>query len=271
MLSYPSGLKNFKGEKMNKFMETGKQCFASREYEQARIHFNKVLEFEPDNLEALKFIGDSYIIQKNKLGSDKILNNIITLCKNKLANNPHDAITFILMGDSYSKLFVRDEALKCFEKAIQLDPDLSEGYYKLANLLYAEGDNEKAEEYYKITLEKNPQHATALFNLGNICQRENKPLEAIDYFKKALEINPYDYLSILKIGVICFEKNNYQDAISNFKKVTTIAPSIDAYNYLCKAYNAINDQDNALNCVVQIARLGDPKAQQFLMNNGISW
>jgi len=260
-------------ENVDDLMAMGKECIVSGEYDQARVHLNHALELEPDTLEAYKFIGGSYLIQGNRDAAHETFNSLLATCKKKVDNgNDDDAITYLYMGYAYARLSQDDEALSCFEKAIDSDPDFADAYYELANMIYAKGDNdEEAEKYYKLAIERNPRHATALFNLGNICLRRSDYDGATGYYGKAIELNPSDHMSKLRMGIAHYENKNYQASISCLKELVAFSPTVEAYNHLCRAHDAIGDRNNALDCVVQAARLGDPKAQQFLTGNGVSW
>ncbi|MES9991869.1 MAG: tetratricopeptide repeat protein [Candidatus Thiodiazotropha sp.] len=255
---------------ISNLIEEAKRSLAARDFIQARLLFNQVLESDHENLESLKGIGDSYFLEADEVAAREAMHQLIRVCQDKNAMH-EEAATYVYMGDAHAKLKNREDALICFKKASEIDPDLAEAYYKRANMSYTNGDSDEAVKYFKIALQINPNHTTALFNLGNTYMEKKQNPEALDCFKKALEINPSDYLSMKKIGIIYTDNGAFEEGISYLTQSLDYMPDILAYNFLAKAYSAIGERDQAIGCIIQVARLGDPKAQQFLANNGINW
>jgi len=85
-----------------------------------------------------------------------------------------------------------DEALRCYNEAIRLDPDLDIAYNNLGNLLYEHFKRyDDAEAAYRKAIELNPSDATAYSNLGNLLSEQFKRYhDAEAAYRKAIELNP---------------------------------------------------------------------------------
>ncbi|CAG9314780.1 unnamed protein product [Blepharisma stoltei] len=51
-------------------------------------------------------------------------------------------------GDAFAKLSKRDEAMECYQKAIEVDPYNADAYNCIGTLLHYKGQYETALEYY---------------------------------------------------------------------------------------------------------------------------
>lgn len=96
----------------------------------------------------------------------------------------------VKLGNVFLKRNLVDEAIKEFEKAIEIDPDLAEAYNKLGSALLKQKAFDKAIEAYLQGIEKNANYADLHSNLGYAYFQSNKPAEAIYQIKLALQQNP---------------------------------------------------------------------------------
>lgn len=87
-----------------------------------------------------------------------------------------------------------DEALTKYTDAQLEEPESSELYFNIANILYRQRKYNEAEQLLAKAM---PQAETDLeakiyYNIGNCKYRQGQLRESIDYYKKALELNPDD-------------------------------------------------------------------------------
>jgi len=83
-----------------------------------------------------------------------------------------------------------NQALSCFQKALELKPDFPEVYVYIGNILQAQGSTDKAMTAYEKAVELKPDFAIAHNNMGNIFKNQRKREEAISCYRKALEADP---------------------------------------------------------------------------------
>ncbi|OLZ08972.1 tetratricopeptide repeat protein [Sulfobacillus thermosulfidooxidans] len=84
----------------------------------------------------------------------------------------------------------RDEAMKIFNRIMDVYPERPEGYNKLG-VIYAEtGQLDHAEKYFLYALSKEKMHVPSLTNLGNIYLERGQIDEAIKHYTLALQSDP---------------------------------------------------------------------------------
>jgi len=125
-----------------------------------------------------------------------------------------------------------NEAIQCFDKALEINPKYLFAYYLKGVFLSELNNNEKAIQSFDNALEINPNYAPAYVGKGRALSLLKKDNEAIQSFDKALEINPKYLFAYYLKGVSLTELMNYEKAIQSFDKaldgLLEIDPNYDA-------------------------------------------
>jgi tetratricopeptide (TPR) repeat protein len=140
-----------------------------------------------------------------------------------------------------------EKAIEAYRRAIQLNPDLPEPYFKLgvayglvemqmeqqgqaSETVDAKGKTrsekqfEKAVEVYKKWLDKNPDDDVAHYNLGRTYNKLFKDEEASKEFKQAVKLKPEDSEYQTELGGSLIKLAQYHEAIPPLKKAIEIDP-----------------------------------------------
>ena len=83
-----------------------------------------------------------------------------------------------------------DQAEQAYQKALSLDPTLSNALTNLGNLEYRRDHLDVAEQYYRRALECDPEQPEALYNLGFLHFERDEVDEAVFMFRNALKSDP---------------------------------------------------------------------------------
>jgi predicted O-linked N-acetylglucosamine transferase (SPINDLY family) len=109
--------------------------------------YNRALNIDPNYLEALVNISDVLILENKYLEALAILDRalLITSSTNNILNNKFEALIWLNRGVAFSKLFLKKEdALFCYNQAINIDSDCHLAYYNKSELLMAMDLHEEA-------------------------------------------------------------------------------------------------------------------------------
>ena len=149
------------------------------------------------------------------------------------ALRPRSAGTGSNLGQVLQDQKKLDEAITCFKKAIEVDPNHVPAHVNLANLLL--GKPEEAITHYRKAIELDPNFADAYFNLGNtlrdqfVASRDpKKRSEAIACYKKAIEIDPKHAGVYINLGNALANREELEERIVCYKKAIEIDPAYDA-------------------------------------------
>jgi len=152
-----------------------------------------------------------------------------------------------------------DEALRCYNEAIRLDPDLDIAYNNLGNLLYEHFKRyDDAEAAYRKAIELNPSDATAYNNLGVLLKTLERYDDAEAAYRKAIELNPSYANAYSNLGILLHEHfKRYDDAEAAYRKAIELNPSdATAYsnlgNLLSEQFKRYHDAEAAYRKAIEL-------------------
>ncbi|GEM_PF-1050280 len=83
-----------------------------------------------------------------------------------------------------------DEALSCFQRVVELMPDMAPAYIYIGNIVQAQGRSDEAIACYQRSLALQPDVAIVYNNMGNVLKDQGKIREAVNCYRKALQLEP---------------------------------------------------------------------------------
>ncbi len=192
--------------------------FTENQYRLAIEEYERALEYNPDLIQAYRFLGESYKSQyragddspDNLERAEKAIENLNLA----LEKEPTNIQIVHSLGDMYDRMQRFEDAEGMFLRVLELDPTNMENYYVVAgfyNRYAGEDENirKKAEEMYLRRIELDPQnhqgYAYAAQFYDNI-----RPVPDFDsayaMHNMILEMKPDDALIMFTIGVNRFNK-----------------------------------------------------------------
>ena len=89
----------------------------------------------------------------------------------------------------YYRGFTKD-ALSMFQRALDLDPDLYEAWFRIGLTEHSQGKLDNARQAYRRCLKKRPGHGWCNFYLGLLEEQLGHSTNALSYYKKSFEHAP---------------------------------------------------------------------------------
>jgi serine/threonine-protein kinase len=181
----------------------------------------------------------------------------ITFFKKAIALDSTYALAYTGLGDAYLMLGVYsalrpDEsfpvAKSYVEKALQLDPALSEAYATLIDInIHYYWDMEAAETYYQKAIALNPNYANAYHWHSEVSDILGKFDEAIADSRKALSLDPYNIIINNQMGKNMIYKGDMAQAVEQMQK-TLLFDSTSAFAHYNTgiAFIGLKQYDQAL-------------------------
>ncbi len=190
------------------------QLFSDGKYRRAITEYENTLKFNPNMIQACRFLGESYK-SLYKPGSETSENQEIAAKALEAFTKAYDAepmnkdVIFSL-GDMYDKLKNFEEAEKYYLKILDLEPGNMGNYYVVAEFYkrYA-GDNEamrnKAESMYLRRVELDPENPQGYAYLANYYENLSPSTEAYDranvFWEYRIQLEPESAEAWLAMGV----------------------------------------------------------------------
>jgi tetratricopeptide (TPR) repeat protein len=281
-------------------VDSARDYYVRGEYKKANIFFEKVLEIEPNNIEALNSKGISLYRLGEYEGANSCFNKVLKIDpKNIVALNnleiqhyddehatggdltvpfPHDADAWNNKGYALANLGKYKEAIKCYDRAIKVDPNNAEAWCSKGSTLHKLNKDstlhklnkyKKAIVCYDKALEIDPNYAEAWYSKGDTLDSLGKHEEAIKHFDNALKIDPDHARAWKRKGDALYKLDKYDEAIKCYDKALEIDPNY-AEAWYNKGYTlgSLGKNKDADKCIKKAKELGykDREYQDFLLD-----
>ncbi len=152
-------------------------------HQRARDIFQIILSADPENGEAMFFIGLVFHMEKqSEAGLPWMLRGVAKL--------PGASQLHYNLGKVYSDLQLYPEAIAAYRRALQINPKSIEAQCNVGGMLEHNGEYSQAIAAYRKAIGINPSHPEAHNNLGLILRQLGKFEEAMESFKRAIQAQP---------------------------------------------------------------------------------
>lgn len=162
----------------------------------------------------------------------------------EIAKKPHDVGLWYAKGALLTKSGEHKEAIDCFEKITELDPDHYKGWDAKAKAYFRIGDYEKSISALDVLIEMDEENETLWYQKGEALLKLGRFVEANECYEKAIELSP-NYAdawcgkgnALKGIGKETVQReeqdeeetssrgNMFKDALDCFKKVMSLNPN----------------------------------------------
>jgi len=152
-------------------------------HQRARDIFQIILSADPENGEAMFFIGLVFHMEKqSEAGLPWMLRGVAKL--------PGASQLHYNLGKVYSDLQRYPEAIAAYRRALQINPKNIEAQCNVGGMLEHNGEYSQAIAAYRKAIGINPSHPEAHNNLGLILRQLGQFDEAMESFKRAIQAQP---------------------------------------------------------------------------------
>jgi tetratricopeptide (TPR) repeat protein len=227
----------------------GLSQFLRNNLDKAREYFEKVVEQVGDFEAVHSLMARCY---RAKGQYDKVIYH----CDKAIEFGHEDHEIYLLKGEAYLNLKDSAQAVKNFDKSLQLNGEYYPSQLGLASAASLEGDYQKAIELVDVALSKSPQSAQALAakgdllyyagnftnaeenyriqsrsntkdpvcwnNLANCLLKQSSFASAEEYYRRALELSPEFTLAYRNLAISLLKQNKADEAILIFEKYLSI-------------------------------------------------
>jgi len=131
---------------------------------------------------------------------------------------PYFSDAWFRKGTALNNMGLRDESLKCFDKAIELNPNHVDAWYKKGNVLVSRVEFLEAIRCYNNVIKLNPTYVDAWNNKGVCLFKLGKFDEALICYDRSLAINERDSDIWMNKGYVLNKLGNSKDAKRCFDK-----------------------------------------------------
>jgi tetratricopeptide (TPR) repeat protein len=254
----------------------GKVFQAMGQIEAAREYFHKAIARNPKMADAYLNLGHLYASQKQwdlaiacyekavQVESNNA-NLYLALAKTcDLADKPELGATYwyraltlepllakpwehLELGNTLLRAGKVEEAISCYQKTIELNPEISQAYHNLGEIYSDRQQWEKAITNYRQAVKINPEGVWSQYGLGKALTNIGEWEEAITYYRQASQLKPDAAVIYHSLGDALVKQKLLAEAINNYQKVLEIQPETwVVYHKLGNVLQEIGELEEAI-------------------------
>ena len=221
----------------------------SKEIEEALAQINKMLELEPNSIDA--HFEKGLIVRAQKNDSEALM-SFETVIK----MNPSHLEALMEAGEIRAQEKKYNEASEYFTRAISINSRSAIAHSGLGIAYVGQGDEKRALLEFETARKLSPNDPTIIVNIGKSLLAMGKLPEAKANFEKALTIDKSNINALSGLGDIHFRKGDYSAASGVYREALTIAPKdIDIMGRLAKSYVELKQFKPALEQLLEASRI----------------
>ncbi|RKU44431.1 TOM (translocase of outer membrane) complex component [Coniochaeta pulveracea] len=143
-----------------------------------------------------------------------------------------EALAYNMRGTFRCLKGKHDEALADLSKSIELDPGMTQSYIKRASMNLELGAPEKAEEDFKIALERNPDDPDIYYHRAQLHFIKQEFTEASKDYQKSIDLDANFIFSHIQLGVTQYKMGSVASSMATFRRCKRQFDKVpDVYNY----------------------------------------
>jgi serine/threonine-protein kinase len=204
----------------------------------AVAEFERAIQVDPNYARAYAGLGDAEYIgfQPPLNRGNEWLTKASMNCQRALALDPQLSEGHTCLGGVYFGTGKYEEAVQQFQRAVELDPNDDSAIGYLADAYQKLGNPTAAEVTYKKAIALRPNYWAVYNWLGIFYAGQARYSEAADMFKKLIELAPDNYVGYTNLGGIYLYQGLYSKAVEALKHSIDLRPSAFAYSNLGAGY-----------------------------------
>ncbi|MFS8823059.1 tetratricopeptide repeat protein [Synechococcus sp. W60.2] len=192
-------------------LEAATRHHQAGDLQQAEAAYRQVLALQPDQPEALHFLG-ILCYQTGRLEEAAAHMTKATQLR------PEQAAFHSNLGAVYQALGKLEAAIGCYSQAVALQPDHLQALFNLGLCHFQLGQYDQAEEYYRRALALQPQDAQILTELAQIYRQKGWPATAIDHLEQALALE-FTPERAQELAELCREAGQLERSVELYRQL----------------------------------------------------
>ncbi|KAI4270806.1 MAG: hypothetical protein LQ337_006453 [Flavoplaca oasis] len=128
------------------------------------------------------------------------------------------------VGNSFSVQKDHDQAIKCFKRAVQLDPCFAYAYTLQGHEYISNEENDKALAVFRSAVGVDSRHYNGWYGIGQVFEKQGKYDFAEQHYRTAGGINPSNSLLVTSIGTVLEKLKNPKAALVQYTKACDLMP-----------------------------------------------
>jgi len=202
------------------------------------------------------------------ISQNRVWANNIALWEDAAAKAPQKARTHFNLAQSYQNVGRYPDALREYDRALLLKPDLFAAYSNMSGILLEQGQLDKARTVLQKVTSLAPNFSEGFVNLGVLYVRTHQPDKAVEVLNRAIELAPDSYTAYFNRAEALTLKGDFKTALGGYKEAVRLRPDVPQIRMgLAVAYWRNGDFDASEHELVELTN--GPLAADAYRNLGV--
>ena len=237
----------------------GKAHFELAEYKDSVRHFNNMRSKDPHRLHLTEYFStalwhlqeevelsvlaqeltriDKYSPQAwcaagNCFSIQKEHENAIKFFQRAVQVDPNFAYAYTLLGHEYVNIEELDKALSCYRSAVRVDPRHYNAWYGIGLTYYKQERYQLAEIYYRKALAINPKSPILIYHVAVVQHALQKSDKALETLNAAIKLAPKNPIGKFERASILFSLERYNEALDELNQLKQLVPKESSVFFL---------------------------------------
>lgn len=197
--------------------QMGRAQYQQANYAEAEKFFRRLRILAPTRLEDMEVY--STILWHLRRETD-----LSFLAHELVESEWHSPQAWCTLGNAWSLASDREQAVRCFQRATQLDPKFAYAYTLQGHEHVLNEEYDKALGSYRHAISADRRHYNAYYGIGKVYEKLGNYDKALRHYNAASAINPTNAVLICCIGTVLEKQKQIMQALQYFSKATDLAP-----------------------------------------------
>ncbi|GAB6030271.1 p21 protein (Cdc42 Rac)-activated kinase [Chamberlinius hualienensis] len=234
----------------------GQALEKNNQLSEAEECYENAIQLDPQNfnyLHSLSLIKQKLVIF-NQQGN---FQDALSYCKEAVRIKPSFLEAHMIMGSILRKLDDIKGSVKCYEIAVEINPDSAVAHNCLGLLLMEMGKHEEAFQHFKKSIDlKDKNRHTSYCNMDHLLSRMGKFEDAVIYYNKAIKIDPKYAVGHSGVAVTYEKLKDFENALKHHQIAIETLVKIGDYENAEESFaTAINLNENLVNNYMMMAEM----------------
>ena len=208
--------KKLRKDEADELLKTAVELYKQQKYDEALANCAKAAQLKPNDFRPHSISGIIYMAQWKMKSASESFARAIEL-------KPDNKFFYLYKAKADRFRNERELAIAASRKAIELDPNLTEAYMIIAEVLqFDEKRRDEAEQAFRSALKADPNSLNALVEFGEFLSFYKKDKKgAEENFRKAMQLDPKKMTGRFELGRMMVEQKRLKEARQIWEGRTT--------------------------------------------------
>ena len=197
--------------------QLGRAFFEQSSYSEAEKYFARIKTMAPSRLEDMEVYSTVLWHLKRDVDLSFLAHELVDI--DRLSPQAWCAV-----GNSFSLQRDHDNAIRCFKRATQLEPQFAYAFTLQGHEHVSNEEYDKATSSFRAAIAAEKRHYNAWYGLGRVYERQGKYDVAEHHYRVAADINPTNTILICNVGMVLERLNRPQAALDSYVRCCELNP-----------------------------------------------